>query len=47
MLLSSEVRAEADVLAGWVRTVVLAGRPDFRERFVDALGFPQAEVQGR
>ena len=47
MLLSSEARGEADLLAARVRTVVLAGRPDFRERFVAALGFPDPRGQGR
>jgi len=47
MLLSSDARAEADLLAAHVRTVPLAGRPDFRERFVAALGFPEADEQGR
>ena len=47
MLLSSDARTEADLLAARVRTVLLAGRPDFRERFVAALGFPEADEQGR
>jgi uncharacterized 2Fe-2S/4Fe-4S cluster protein (DUF4445 family) len=47
MLLSSEARREADRLAGRVRTVVLAGRPEFRERFVASLEFPQSDVEGR
>jgi len=47
MLLSSEARRAADLLAARVRTVILAGRPDFRERFVAALGFPERDEQGR
>jgi uncharacterized 2Fe-2S/4Fe-4S cluster protein (DUF4445 family) len=47
MLLSSDARDEADLLAARVRTVLLAGRPDFRERFVAALGFPEPDEQGR
>ncbi|HEY5518878.1 MAG TPA: ASKHA domain-containing protein [Cellulomonas sp.] len=47
MLLSSDARNDADLLAARVRTVLLAGRPDFRERFVAALGFPEADDQGR
>jgi uncharacterized 2Fe-2S/4Fe-4S cluster protein (DUF4445 family) len=47
MLLSSDARREADLLAGRVRTVLLAVRPGFRERFVAALGFPDTDEQGR
>jgi uncharacterized 2Fe-2S/4Fe-4S cluster protein (DUF4445 family) len=47
ILLSSGARREADRLAGRVRTIVLAGRLGFRERFVDALEFPQPDAQGR
>jgi uncharacterized 2Fe-2S/4Fe-4S cluster protein (DUF4445 family) len=47
MLLSSAARRDADLLSVRVRTVLLAGRPDFRERFVAALGFPGSAEQGR
>ncbi len=47
MLLSSVARREADSLARRVRTVVLAGRPEFRERFVASLEFPQPDAEGR
>ena len=40
MLLSSAARREADELAARVRTIDLAGRPEFQQRFIAALAFP-------
>ncbi len=40
MLLSGASRREADALARRVRTVDLAGDPDFQRRFIAALSFP-------
>jgi uncharacterized 2Fe-2S/4Fe-4S cluster protein (DUF4445 family) len=42
MLLDGARRTEAEALAGRVRTVPLATRPDFQDRFVRNLAFPQA-----
>lgn len=43
MLLSSAARRRADEIAACVRTVPLAGRPDFQTRFIAALSFPDAD----
>ena len=47
MVLSGRARDAADLLAKRVQTVVLAGTPEFRERFVAALGFPESIKEGR
>jgi len=42
MLLSSIVRADAERAAAAVRTVALAGDPEFQSRFIAALAFPES-----
>jgi uncharacterized 2Fe-2S/4Fe-4S cluster protein (DUF4445 family) len=46
MLVSSAARREAERVAGTVRTLPLAERPDFQERFLAALDFPSPATSG-